>query len=419
MSRFLMNALPFVFLLAAAQGFSLALLLAGLKRGNRTANRFLISLLFVFSIGLVSAFLSVTYAYRRYPVLIGIEWPLAFLYGPLVYFYVKSLTGQAGQIHRGKLFAHAIPAILLYLYLIPVLLMDPATKGEAWFFQNSHLKNYSPVVDPILYVIIVQIGGYLALSLRILKVHAKNIRENYSSLEHVSLAWLRKLIILVICLLYLFTFYAVLSQYLGLYREAEFLLHLMTALLIYGMGYKGIRQPEIFTASATVQGSDGIDASSRLTDSRAGISQAPPPEEENGQGVKYRKSSLTHEQSGAILAQLLHVMEHERPYRESSLTLTMLSNMLDASPHHISQVINEKLGKSFFDFVNEYRVQETKNALVSPESNRFSVLGIALDAGFNSKSAFYTAFKKHTGMTPTQFKDRFTHPEHPPIQDPR
>jgi len=418
MSRFLMNVLPFMFLLGAAQGLSLALLLAGLKRGNRIANRFLIILLLVFSIGLVTAFLTVTYAYRQYPALIGIEWPLAFLYGPLLYFYVKSLTGQAGQIHRGKLFAHALPAILLYLYLIPVFLMDPAAKGEAWFFENSHLKNYSPVVDPILYVIIVHIGGYLALSLRILKVHAKNIQENFSSLEQVSLAWLRNLIVLFICLLCLFTFNAVLSQYLGLYREAEFLFHLATALLIYGMGYRGIRQPEIFTASATVQVSDGIESGDRLPQTPAGVPQSQP-EEENGQEGKYRKSSLTHEQAESILAQLLHIMEQEHPYRESSLTLNMLSNMLDASPHHVSQVINEKLGKSFFDFVNEYRVQDTKTALASPEAGRFSILGIAMEAGFNSKSAFYTAFKKHTGITPTQFKERLVRPEQPPIQDPR
>jgi AraC-like DNA-binding protein len=413
-----MNVLPFVFLLGAAQGFSLALLLAGLKRGNRIANRYLITLLVVFSIDLVASFLSVTYAFRRYPVLIGITWPLGFLYGPLLYFYVKSLTGQAGQIHRGRLIAHGIPAILLYIYLIPVFLMDPATKGEAWFFENSHLKNYSPVVDPILYVIILQVGGYLALSLRVLKVHAKNIRENYSSLEHISLVWLRNLIILFFCLVCLFTFSALFSQYLGMYQEAAFLFPLMTAMLIYGMGYRGIRQPEIFTASETVQGSDRIEANGRLLEPSAGVPQSQP-EEENRQGGKYRKSSLTPEQSESILAQLLHVMEQERPYRESSLTLTMLSNMLDASPHHVSQVLNEKLGKSFFDFINEYRVQETKNALASSEAERFSILGIALDAGFNSKSAFYTAFKKHTGITPTQFKDRLARPEQPSIQDPR
>jgi AraC-like DNA-binding protein len=108
-----------------------------------------------------------------------------------------------------------------------------------------------------------------------------------------------------------------------------------------------------------------------------------------------------------------------KPYLELGFTLALLADKLDISPLHLSQVINENLGKSYFDFVNEYRVQETKKVLTSPEAERFSILGIALDAGFNSKSAFYTAFKKHAGMTPTQFKDRLARPEQPPVQDPR
>ena len=99
------------------------------------------------------------------------------------------------------------------------------------------------------------------------------------------------------------------------------------------------------------------------------------------------------------------------------LTLPMLSRMIDVSPHYLSQVINEKLNKSFFDYINEYRVQETKEALTSSKSERFSILGIAMDAGFNSKSAFYNAFKRHTGMTPSQFKERHSPSGHPGGQD--
>jgi hypothetical protein len=98
--RFLISLLPVLFLLGAAQGVFLALVLVGMKRGNRVANRFLIFVLLVFSISLVSGFLSVTYAYRRYPGLIGVEWPLILLYGPLVYFYVKALTEPRQQIRR-------------------------------------------------------------------------------------------------------------------------------------------------------------------------------------------------------------------------------------------------------------------------------------------------------------------------------
>ena len=98
-------------------------------------------------------------------------------------------------------------------------------------------------------------------------------------------------------------------------------------------------------------------------------------------------------------------MDKEKPYRETGLTLPMLAHMIQVSPHHLSQVINEKLNKSFFDFVNEYRVDDAKKAMTGPDAGRFSILGIAMDAGFNSKSAFYTAFKKHTGITPSRFKE--------------
>jgi AraC-like DNA-binding protein len=62
------------------------------------------------------------------------------------------------------------------------------------------------------------------------------------------------------------------------------------------------------------------------------------------------------------------------------------------------------MNKSFFDFVNEYRVQEAKRLLCSPQSDHLSILGIALDAGFNSKSAFYTAFGKYAGITPSEYR---------------
>ena len=97
-------------------------------------------------------------------------------------------------------------------------------------------------------------------------------------------------------------------------------------------------------------------------------------------------------------------MEKEKPYLEMGLTLAVLAGKLFVSSNHLSQVINEKLNKSFFDFVNGYRVEEAKRLLVSPLSSRLSILGIGMEAGFSSKSAFYTSFKKLTGMTPSKFK---------------
>jgi len=420
-------------LFGAAQGAFLALVLARLKKGHRTANRFLACLLFIFSIGLVEGFLSVTYLSVKLPSLIGIDWPLIFLYGPLVYFYVKALTEPHWRIQSWKLYAHFVPVLLLYIYLIPLFLADPEFKVSAWLEENGHLKNYTPVVDPILFVAIIQIAGYLILSLRLLKFHSRNIQQNFSSIEKISLSWLRTLIFVFFGLLCMYTFSAVFSQFYGVYKEAEYLLNLMIAIAIYIMGYKGITQPDIFTPMDNagprlkydlLPGDDDKkttptiikDIGSQIEFAASG-SLPQQSAEETGQTEKYKKSALTDEQSDEILARLTTVMEKEKPYLEMGLTLPMLSRMVDVSPHHLSQVVNEKLDKSFFDFINEYRVQETKKALFSSKAERFSILGIAMDAGFNSKSAFYHAFKRHTGMTPSQFKERHTPSDHSGVQD--
>jgi AraC-like DNA-binding protein len=192
----------------------------------------------------------------------------------------------------------------------------------------------------------------------------------------------------------------------------------MIAAFIYVMGYKGIRQPGIFGASDTLSVPEGGTVNIQQSDNSE---TAPAKQQRAGETdhiEKYKKSALTDEQADIILAKLTRSMEKEKPYLEMGLTLPMLAKMLDVSQHHLSQVINEKLGKSFFDFINEYRVQETKKALFSSKSERFSILGIAMDAGFNSKSAFYTAFKKHTGMTPTQFKERSAARNHSNVPNP-
>jgi hypothetical protein len=282
------NLLSILVLFGAIQGIFFALVLARLRRGNRIANRFLAGILFIFSISLVDGFLSVTYSAVRFPYLLGIEWPMIFMYGPFVYFYVKTLTGPQWKIERWKLYTHFIPAVLMYIYLVPFFLADPELKVSAWLEENGHLKNYTPVVDPILFVAILQIAGYLVLSLHLLKFHSQNIQQNFSSIEKISLSWLRTLIIVFFCLLCMYTFFAIFSQFYGIYKESEYLLNLMIALSIYIMGYKGITQPEIFTP---------IDnAGSRLECKILPGDGAPTITEEPGSRTKLILSEIVHSQ---------------------------------------------------------------------------------------------------------------------------
>lgn len=119
---------------------------------------------------------------------------------------------------------------------------------------------------------------------------------------------------------------------------------------------------------------------------------------------KYRTSALLPETVQHVLPRLNKLLDQEKIYLDPELTLKKLAAQLNVHYNHLSQIINEHLGKSFNDYINSYRIEEAKRKLQDPEEARKTVLEIAYDTGFYSKSVFNTAFKKFTGMTPTQYK---------------
>ena len=127
------------------------------------------------------------------------------------------------------------------------------------------------------------------------------------------------------------------------------------------------------------------------------------PENEDNE-KKYERSGLTNEKSEEYLKQLLDLMETKKPFLECELTLLKLAESLGISSNHLSQIINEKLNQNFYDFVNKYRVENAKNLLIDPAFDSKTIYAIALESGFNSKSAFNTCFKKYTNQTPSEYK---------------
>jgi AraC-like DNA-binding protein len=97
-------------------------------------------------------------------------------------------------------------------------------------------------------------------------------------------------------------------------------------------------------------------------------------------------------------------MSNEKPYLDANLSLPGLAEKLNIPSHHLSRVINEQFNVNFFDFVNQYRVDEVKSRMDNPEFENLTILGIAFDCGFNTKSAFNRVFKKLTGFTPSEYK---------------
>ena len=99
-------------------------------------------------------------------------------------------------------------------------------------------------------------------------------------------------------------------------------------------------------------------------------------------------------------------MQNKKLYQESELSLQTLAQKLGFPSYQVSQAINEGMKQNFYDLINTYRVEEAKRLLLDPNNKNYTILSIAFDAGFNSKTTFNTVFKKFTGLTPTDFRSR-------------
>jgi AraC-like DNA-binding protein len=252
------------------------------------------------------------------------------------------------------------------------------------------------------YLSILHVGGYLALSLILLKRHQARVRDHYSFNEKVSLAWLRRLLGSVLAL-YLFWFALEALPHSGeFYSQMDSILGLAMVALIYVMGYLGLKQPAIFSPKPASPAlaeptTNELPEPQAEADEPSATVQTQKPE----QSAKYKKSSLPEDAAQQLAQELKLAMEKEQLYLNPLLSLPELAKHFGISTNYLSQVINEQLGLNFFDFVNRYRVEAAGELLRSTQK---TVTDIAMAVGFNSKSVFYTAFRKHQGQTPGEYR---------------
>ncbi|NQT26426.1 helix-turn-helix transcriptional regulator [candidate division KSB1 bacterium] len=230
----------------------------------------------------------------------------------------------------------------------------------------------------------------MTLTFVLLWRYAKHKKEFFSTLDRINLYWLRNITVLTFLVWLTVLFLHASPLFGGMILSPE-IIALATSILVYIMGYMGLKQPEIFSMNF--------------------ISNLPNGDLENGSlelihsdVKKYEKSGLSSEKAKRVLQDLVGLMEKEKPFTDANLTLHELSEKLVISGHNLSEVINTQLKQNFFDFINHYRVEEVKKTLADPAKQHYTLLSIAYDAGFNSKSSFNSIFKKHTNMTPSQFK---------------
>lgn len=225
---------------------------------------------------------------------------------------------------------------------------------------------------------------YIGIIYYKIRKHQKRIEIISSNTESINLQWLIKLSFLLFITIIITVCYELFNTF--IYKMHQNLaMDLLFLFIVYSTFYHVLRQKEIYPVSK-IQLDDLLSI------------------ELEAEEKTEKKKLIPDEDFEDLKEKLLTLIETQKPYLEGDLNLLKLSELIGISTHQLSYLLNNGFNENFFQFVNKYRVQHAKELLISDSYNKLSVLGIAFDSGFNSKTAFNTFFKKTVGVTPSEFR---------------
>ncbi len=386
----------FILLIATmTQGTLLVIALLTSKHTYRTPNYLLSGLIVLFSYYALVKILSNTNGILQYPHLIRTYRPIFILVCPIIYFYCKALTNPDFKFTRRDCL-HLLPLGIYTLIMFPFFFSDPATKIASLSLQPF---TTSWVIERCFFVVL--FFFYFALSYRTIRHHQEQIKNVYSNLEKVKLGWLKNLL-LAFGVIWITALLRFLTAYGKVGYENKILVPIFLCLTVFLIGVYALRQPEIF--------SDRWDKLIKKNDQKpVPVVSIEKKSQENPTRFKrvpkYEYSSLSEHDIAKYRDKLINYLEREKPYTDPDLKLQNLADYLGIPSYQLSQIINTELQQNFYDLINSLRISEAKHKLIDPTHQDITILAIAYDVGFNSKSTFNTAFKKYTKMTPSQFKN--------------
>jgi AraC-like DNA-binding protein len=367
-----------IVIIAISQATLLGLLLL-LKKNRRLSDRMLSGYFAATAITLLLAWLEM---YNRehgypFPFLINLSTPFIFLAGPALWFYIKSLTNKDFRFSIWHLF-HFLPFVLVFLILYVENYSLSAEQRIAFETSNALLQTW--IFPLIVTMIVFSTQGYYVWGLFILHDYRKKIKTYFAKLDNINLGWLKFLLICSIVFhasisaLYALNIFFVFASY----GNLQLFGYLIAALFVIVIGFFGLQQGDIFSSV---------------------------PEKfsfEKASEIETIPSKLTNTEE-AFVYKLLQYMKEHKPFLDSELTLGTLSAFMDVSPEYLSGILNNRLNKNFFDFVNHFRIEEFKKLSSLPENQKLTLIALAYDCGFSSKATFNRVFKNITGTTPSQY----------------
>lgn len=368
---FWLPLLGYVNLAGAIHALIQAMVLFLARQGNRRAHRAMAFFLLALAVGMSNGVLTQLDLYDRWPAASIPMGAIALAFGPLFFFYIRATTVRERLFKLVDLL-HAIPFALGLAAYAAYLSWQTGGPDPSGLFAAA-------VRTPWRFVLALstlQTIAYVAAIIRRLRAYSEAIKANFSTIERVQLGWLRRRLAVYAAIWGIGV--ALISAFWAdppAVRLISQIIAFLTALNTFAMGYRAMLQPDVYFG---------------------------PPE--TGPRRRYERSSLKPEDAAACKARLLERMEKDRPYLDPEITLPKLAQALSVPSAHLSQVLNDLLGRNFYEFVNRYRVEAAQRQLSGPAAGRDKLITVALDCGFNSLATFNRVFKEMSGATPSEYR---------------
>lgn len=357
------------------------LVLVNPKGFNKLGNRFLGLFMLSIFIQMFDELIRKQGIYESYPHLgsISLSFLLAmpvFLYLGIL-FYVK--PNRKFELSDLKYF------LLLIIFHVGALLLSTFQSGNFTFYnrdiETGVVGNF---FTALLILFIIQLPIFWIAGQRLLNKHKLNAKEYSAAQEEVNLDWLTKFnyLYLLMILMFLMTNF-ILTNWMLVIANLTFLISLLL------MAINSLKQKEVFPID-TVEKKEIQLFLEQKSD---------------------KEPSLDEPLSEVLIEQknvLLKLMESEKPYLDNEINLSKLSTNLGISTHQLSATLNNALGMNFSNFINSYRIKEAQSILLDAKKQHYTMVQVAYEAGYNSKTVFNTHFKKTIGISPTAFKKEET-----------
>ena len=345
------------------------------KKNKCLCDKILAFWMFIMGVHLFLYYFFSSQMYLSYPHLIGMGSSLPLIHGPLLFLYTGSVTRYFSK-WKPKYLLHFLPP-LFFMVIFFDYFVSPG-QGQIVFIKNIS-KNPKIFYGLIYPAILISGFSYITLTWLLYRRHRHIILNSLSNLnEKNNLHWLRNLLIgMLLIWLVVFLNNSILKTSVN-----DDLIYISVSLFVLFLGFFGFRQGDIFINFPDKFLDEGL-----ITDNKP----------------RYTKSGLKEDQAYEIKNQLEKIIIEKKLFLDENISLPKLAEILSIHPNYLSQIINDKFQKNFYDFINSYRIEEFKQLVALEKNKNKTFFALALDCGFNSKASFNSSFKKITGITPSEF----------------